>query len=268
MILAIFIMILMILIFLGQDDNTGMKLTDSNRASISIPENTEKSLKNEANKDVFINSSILKSLVNNSWNKINANLLNEENEDYILNCTDVYVNSIIFNKNYKDSVVSDIKVGTNQKKIIEILGTPNYEDKEIGMIGYKTEKIVVFFYSDEIAIYSNKSFYNAEFEKMLFEYFEGSYEGNRTNFVVEIRRNYPDFSVEMSESSVILSSISRQIKIRLNEDKSIGIYIYKGYNYGDLMKEHLDESNIIVQNEDYIEEAEKERKEVLNQNEE
>ena len=127
------------------------------------------------------------------------------------------------------------------------------------MIGYRTPEIYAFFYKDEISIYPNKNINNKDFERLLFLYANKQYPGNRTNFIVEINKNYPDFISKIEENYIKLYSLNRQIEIKLYEDKDIEIIVYDGYKFGPYMQDYL---NIVkVEETNLIENKEVERKE-------
>jgi hypothetical protein len=219
-------------------------------------------------KSILTNSIVLINLKNNNWNRINAGFKNFEiDEDgncifedgYTLYCNKTNVQYVIFNENYTSDIIGNIKVGTPFENIKSALGTPTFE--EDNMIGYKTGELYIFFYEDEneVVVYPNGNVANGNFETLIFQYYDGLYSGNRTNFVVELKNNYIDFTAEMDENDVILTSVKRQIQLRLPEDGSMQITIYNGYNKQDLMASHLSDENIIQENDDLVKLEEAER---------
>lgn len=235
----------------NQANKTGLDL------GFSTPEKKEEAPKTTDNKEgtnkisAKTNSVVLVQLKNNNWDmmksKLNIENTQKENvysskEGYKIYCNGTYVNYIVFNENYKGKVISDIAVGTPLEDIKKSLGEPSFLRE--GLLGYESGEYYTFFYEDEIAVYPNRTLSNTELEKLIFAYNSGSYDGNRTNLLVEFRDKYPDFSIDMYGDIVVLTSLTRQIELRLFNDGTMDMTIYTGYNMGQTMKSHLGEENI------------------------
>ena len=207
--------------------------------------------------DVYTDSIVIRNLINNNWSRLNTNFSNgyEKDEDgnyvyegYTL-CTEdgVNVRYIIFNQDYTDEVISDLRVGAGYDEIVEAFGVaPTFENEQLNLYGYKTKTVYAFFSDNEICIYPNTRFDNNDFEEILFEYLSGSFDGDQTNFVVYIRNNYSDFTAELQGEDVVLSSENRQIQIRLNGNyEETEVIIYNGYTEESLMEENKENYNIV-----------------------
>ncbi|MCI8310099.1 MAG: hypothetical protein HFJ57_07440 [Clostridia bacterium] len=236
-----------------------MNPEETNKSGIigfSLPSNKDSKKEEEVKSDVIeevgikVNSMVIVNLKNNGWDRIKANFKNFEmdldgnctfKEGYKFYCNNTLVNYIVFNSTYKDKVMGDIYVGTSLEDVKKVLGEPSF--KEENMIGYKTGEVYAFFYNDEIVIYPNKEIASNDFENFIFNYYQGLYDGNRTNFVVEFRNKYQDFKVEADGNDVILTSLIRQVKIRLIEKTGMEITVYNGYNTGKMMSKYLLEEN-------------------------
>lgn len=245
---AILVLIIFMLLIINSMKNLNKtdQLTSNEKVGFTSPEKeNEKNPENTSNKiieeeDIYTNSIVIKQLVNNSWNRINAGFTSGyqavENgsyifEGYTLNCNDnLYVNNIVFNKNYEEQVIGNLTVGTSYKDTVSALGKPTFYNERLNLYGYKTGNYYAFFSDDEISIYPNTNVNNSEFEKLLLSYLEGTFSGNQTNFVVQIRKDYPDFDAKLDGENVILISTDRRVKITLN-----GVYneteiiFYNGY---------------------------------------
>lgn len=225
------------------EDESEEGITDENEEIVSV--------------SAYTDSIIIRTLVNNNWNRIKCNFSadyeKDENgnyvyEGYIIYSNDgVYVEKIIFNLEYEDAVIKGLCVGATYDEIVETFETtPTFEDEQLNLYGYKTTTVYAFFYEDEIVIYPNRSFSNSSLENDLFEYIDGDFDGNQTNFVVNIKNNYTDFVAEQDGEDIILYSETRQIEIRLNGNfDETEITIYNGYTEGSLMKENKENYNII-----------------------
>ena len=222
--------------------------------------------------DVYTDSIVIRNLINNNWSRLNTNFSNgyEKDEDgnyvyegYTL-CTEdgVNVRYIIFNQDYTDEVISDLRVGAGYDEIVEAFGVaPTFENEQLNLYGYKTKTVYAFFSDNEICIYPNTRFDNNDFEEILFEYLSGSFDGDQTNFVVYIRNNYSDFTAELQGEDVVLSSENRQIQIRLNGNyEETEVIIYNGYTEESLMEENKENYNIVEEKTvDLVESIETER---------
>ena len=207
--------------------------------------------------DVYTDSIVIRNLINNNWSRLNTNFSNgyekDENGNYVYEgytlCTEdgVNVRYIIFNQDYTDEVISDLRVGAGYDEIVEAFGVaPTFENEQLNLYGYKTKTVYAFFSDNEICIYPNTRFDNNDFEEILFEYLSGSFDGDQTNFVVYIRNNYSDFTAELQGEDVVLSSENRQIQIRLNGNyEETEVIIYNGYTEESLMEENKENYNIV-----------------------
>lgn len=180
----------------------------------------------------------MNTIISKNWKRDNLNL----NKDYLdiddefiyyenfkLNYSDIRINYIVFSSEYEEGIYKDIKVGTDFKKIEEKLGTPTFKDGN-KMIGYKDTDIYVFFYKDEVVVYpSSKKFQNEELEEKIVNYYEISEEQQKSLFVKDIVETYKDFSSELIDNGVKLSSYLRGIDIFLYDDGAIKITIYDNY---------------------------------------
>ncbi len=179
--------------------------------------------------------------------------------DFKENYSDININYIIYNENYKSEIVDGIKVGTSFTEIKNVLGEPHFS-KSNKMIGYKMDDLYAFFYDDMIVVYPNLNINNLFFEQKVLEYYNGSYNGNRTEFIVDILENYQDFKSEIIDNGIRLYSYNRGIELYLYDDKTMNIVVYDNYNFSDIIKT-LAESGKLELNldKDYINLYEEER---------
>ena len=190
-------------------------------------------------------SSDMNAIIVNNWNRsglninkdfidIDENFVYYENFKYKYN--DIRIEYIIFSKEYEEGIYKDIKVGTDFEEIKSKLGKPTFENGN-KMIGYKDTDIYIFFYKDEIIVYpSSKKLQNEALEEKIIDYYEDSENLDRSLFVKDIIETYRDFSSELIEDGVKLSSYSRGIDIFLYDDGSIKITIYDNYVLSSALK--------------------------------
>ena len=247
--------------------------TRTRDSEISTNKKTEITIDNEGKvfeTNFSINSIPVINLNNNNWDRMKSKFtgfqLDEKGnavfeEGYTLYCNGTYVNYIIFNNSYEKDVIEHIKVGTNLKTIEETLGTPTF--KRENCLGYKTIQNYVFFYEDEIVVYPNIKLSNKKLETLFKNYFEKIYFKGRTYFLVDIRNNYKDFSIEedLETDTIILTSTTRQVIAKLDSLDNIEVELYDGYQVSeDFTKDFIEEKIYLTNEDDLVDIVESERK--------
>jgi len=185
-------------------------------------------------------SSDMAIIVASNWQRDKLNLdkeIKDIDEEYIyydnfkVNYNDIKLNYIVFESEYDDVIYEDIKVGTDFKTIKNKLGNPTFKDGN-RMIGYKDQDLYLFFYKDKVVVYpSSRDFRNENYdlENKIVDYYNNSEEKEQSLFVKDIIETYRDFSSEITEDGVKLSSYTRGIDIYLYDDGDIKIIIYDNY---------------------------------------
>ena len=187
----------------------------------------------EASRNIVIQSEELKNLIANQWkrNKLKIEITKNKIGDYEifeeqgLQIRTIYkkVFNIIFTSDYNKEVVNTIKTGTDLKEIIRILGTPTFGEENLGLIGYKGEKIYVFFTESKISVYRVEDQYEKLDEFIiLIEKFER--EKNVKEFVNGITDIWPDYDqYDWDKNYVHLQYTLKGIKIEFNISSNQGI---------------------------------------------
>ena len=187
----------------------------------------------EASRNIVIQSEELKNLIANQWKRnklkieITKNKIGEYEifEEQGLQIRTIYkkVFNIIFTSDYNKEVVNNIKTGTDLKEIIRILGTPTFGEENLGLIGYKGEKIYVFFTESKISVYRVEDQYEKLDEFIiLIEKFER--EKNVKEFVNGITDIWPDYDqYDWDKNYVHLQYTLKGIKIEFNISSNQGI---------------------------------------------
>lgn len=238
-------------------------------------ENTKTEKKDEngtyKENDFLVNALPIVSLNNNNWDRVKAKLNGFEldgdgnaffKEGYTLYCNGKYVNYIVFHNIFEKEVVGHLKVGEDLKEVEKTLGTPTFQDKGKTYLGYKSRENYVFFYKNEIVVYPNRNFSNRTLEELFQSYFEKSYEKGRTYFLVDIRNNYEDFTIDLEEETdtITITSITRQVIAKLDGLGNIEVTFYNGYKLAnDMTKEYIKDKIFIQKEEDLVEITESER---------
>lgn len=201
----------------------------------------------EASRNIVIQSEELKNLIANQWkrNKLKIEITKNKIGDYEifeeqgLQIRTIYkkVFNIIFTSDYNKEVVNNIKTGTDLKEIIRILGTPTFGEENLGLIGYKGEKIYVFFTESKISVYRVEDQYEKLDEFIiLIEKFER--EKNVKEFVNGITDIWPDYDqYDWDKNYVHLQYTLKGIKIEFNISSNQGI-TYSG-NFTGKIRENL-----------------------------
>lgn len=201
----------------------------------------------EASRNIVIQSEELKNLIANQWkrNKLKIEITKNKIGDYEifeeqgLQIRTIYkkVFNIIFTSDYNKEVVNNIKTGTDLKEIIRILGTPTFGEENLGLIGYKGEKIYVFFTESKISVYRVEDQYEKLDEFIiLIEKFER--EKNVKEFVNGITDIWPDYDqYDWDKNYVHLQYTLKGIKIEFNISSNQGI-IYSS-NFTGKIRENL-----------------------------
>ena len=167
---------------------------------------------------------------------------------------------IIFNENYKTDIVSGITVGMDMDKIEDILGNPVFKNKDYNMIGYKTQKLYLCIYENEIAVYRNEYFSNVALEEMILKYHNKEYTGSRNEFSKYIRNTYTDFNFTADEDrNIYLTSLVRGMVIKMGEnDNEISVEYYKEYDNGNILTTNMLD-NVVISDKYLVELMEIER---------
>lgn len=201
----------------------------------------------EASRNIVIQSEELKNLIANQWkrNKLKIEITKNKIGDYEifeeqgLQIRTIYkkVFNIIFTSDYNKEVVNNIKTGTDLKEIIRILGTPTFGEENLGLIGYKGEKIYVFFTESKISVYRVEDQYEKLDEFIiLIEKFER--EKNVKEFVNGITDIWPDYDqYDWDKNYVHLQYTLKGIKIEFNISSNQGI-TYSS-NFTEKIRENL-----------------------------
>lgn len=197
-------------------------------------------------------------MISNNWKRDGLNskeeIVSSDSEfidygTYKMSYTNRNINYIIFNSDYEEPIVKDIKVGTSFKEIQKVLGTPTFKNSN-KMIGYKTTNIYVFFYSDKAVVYPCKDYSNYKLESLIFSFYEGNYDGYATNLVLDVLNECMDMTSEIVDEGVKLYSYVRGIEIIINQDNTLKITIYDNYNLSEQMDKYAKSGVIELKFED------------------
>ena len=153
--------------------------------------------------DILVNAVPVIQLINSNWDRISARFSDYEidsygnisfKDGYTMYCNGMDVYNVVFTKDFDKEILGHMKVGTDFDTIESALGAPTFRRENC--IGYKTREVYIFFYDDEISIYPNKKYSNVSLEKKIKLYTDAITEETRTEFLMNIKKNYSDFTIE------------------------------------------------------------------------
>lgn len=274
--ITLIILFLIINIFVVINNKTG----SSKLVGFSVSNSTSNSQRNEKERkvdnnveipeiDILVNALPIIKLNNNNWDRLKSQFLGYEIDEngnlifpdgYILYCNGLLVNNVIFDNTYTGEIIGNVKVGEDFKTIEKKLGTPTFKSESY--IGYKTKEDYVFFYDNEVSVYSNRSISNKDIEELFESYLNKTYGKERTYLLVDIRNNYPDFKIEIDETTdvVTITSVLRQVVGRLDSLGNIELEFYNGYKIAnESTKNYIKEKLYLTNDKDLVEIIENER---------
>lgn len=208
-------------------------------------------------------------LINKDWIKTALNLKLEEGDNgysYTNNGIEVKnvyqkVFNIVFNQNYTNNVVNGINTKMTLDEIIEILGTPTFGSTKERLIGYRNEKVYVFFTGRDISVYRVEEYETDELINIIKEY---KNEEDIIKYISKITSMWPDYDEYNYDTNYInLTYCLKGIKIQYNITNKHGLII--GNNYKGSMKElenlkeELNFEEIYFENQDFVYETETHR---------
>lgn len=193
------------------------------------------SFKNTNISDITINSDIINNLIKNNWveRKVSFGTKESSLDDY-----DIYfdegikvkrigdkVFNVVFTERYSKEIVNNLKVGVSFENVKKSLGQPIIEDSSI--IGYKGEKIYIFFEKDEVSIYRVEDSKNEEFCNIVQQIKNGEDIRKVASNLTDIWSDYDEYSVSGNQINITYSL--RGVKFQYNVSDKQGIILYKNY---------------------------------------
>lgn len=183
-----------------------------------------------------IESTILADLIQQDWIESKVNL---GTKDSTFDKYDIYfeegievrkigkkVFNLIFTNQYKNTVISGIKVGESFERIKSILGEPTYQQE--GIIGYKNEKIYIFFEEKEISIYRVEQSKEEDFEKLINNLESENNVKKIASELTDIWEDYDEY--EMIGDQISITYSLRGVKLQYNISNQQGFILYSNYS--------------------------------------
>ena len=222
-----------------------------------------------------LDSNELKTLTQNGWNKneLTIGKNSEVIDKYIeypeygiyIYEIDEKVFNLIFDTRYKSSVINGIKVGDSLENVVKTLGNPTFGNVEEGYIGYKGEKLYVFFNSEEISIYPVEN-NTSDLSQLIKQYESDNSIKKLVSSATDIWENYEEYYYDEYTVNLTYPLIGLKFQFGITENHGIIIYnnftgkIFDNHTQEELSKAELEiPSYIYFVQEDSVNEYEYER---------
>lgn len=219
--------------------------------------------------DISIESSVLNECLNKNWSSDiyfgDRDSIYDEYYIYLeegikVRAINNQIYNIVFNTNYKDNVVNGLFPGIDLKNVEVTLGEPSFETDDGKVVGYKGNRIYVFFTESEISVYRNLDIDIDDFFELVDEFLSENIDF--LEFMNELTYLWPDYSdYTYTSNSVFLAYPSKGIEIKLNYDDISGILVYNNIKSSlTKVSRYLEDTNFVSRLKiDAIFEAEKRR---------
>lgn len=224
--------------------------------------------------NINIQSKEILTSINKNWkaSTINFGTLESRFDDY-----DIYfdegievktlggkIYNIVFTENYKNNIANNLTVSSTKEEIKKALGKPSFEDDNI--LGYKSEKICLFFAKNQVSVYRKENEYNTEEFLKLWNDFQSSKDVKVfVNGITNIWNDYNKYQYDTDY--VFLEYALRGIRIQFNFGAENGIVLFNNYEGNiaeniklkDITLDNLPKYLYLHTDDDLIYEKEKER---------
>lgn len=224
--------------------------------------------------DIEITSDVLNKIINNKWQLSGLDLGTQEStfrgydiyfdEGYNVKRTDGKVFNIVFTEKFNANVIDNLNVKSSRDEVMQKLGRPQFEAGNL--IGYKSNKIYVFFYENQISVYRVENYNNNDLSQIIQEY---NRDGDHKRLIDQMRSTWTDYDVfEYGSDYEKLQYTLRGICIKFDSTTKKGFILYNNYNgavYGNVSLSEMVETkqqlpeNVFVENEDLVFATEKNR---------
>lgn len=186
-----------------------------------------------------IQASIINDLIKNDWE---AKKVDFGTQESTLDKYDIYfdegldvkkigtkVFNIVFREKYGKEVVNGIKVGTDLQEVVNILGDPSFGGVDRYLLGYKGEKMYIFFTEQTISVYPVQANSNEQQLLTLIEKFRQDLDLKA--FISSITDLWPDYDkYEYDSNYVNLTYTLRGVQFKFNVDRDSGVIFYNNYS--------------------------------------
>lgn len=217
------------------------------------------------------NSEILTTLIQTNWDTgincgtrdsifNNYHIFFDEGIEYRKIGSKIY--NIIFTEKYPNDVVNSIRPNESVNSVKLKLGEPSFEDKDLGIAGYKGNDFYAFFNGKEISIYKNLKNDYSDFWKLVDKFIKDDSDMDFKEFMNELTYTWPDYSeYDYNSDYMFISYPNKGIDIKLNYENENGIVVYNNISESlDKVKRYLSNTEFLSKLQvDNVFQAEKRR---------
>lgn len=171
------------------------------------------------------------------------------------------VRNIVYDNDYETYYTNKIKNGMSLREIEEYEPDYDFGSVDEGFLGYRQFSFYIFFYPEEVSVYSYAYRENEKFEWILSEYLE---DGNLEQFVDRIKKKWKvydklEYNSDTQSAYILISTRGVEIDIKNNNPK--GIKLYSNYYFTDYTRQLVKNGKISFEADtDLVNEVEKERR--------
>lgn len=187
-----------------------------------------------------INSEIITKAINDNWSYNSQRFGSKDStfsnydiffeEGYKIRAINSKIYNIVFTKNYKDLVINQITIGTDLKRIEQVLGEPTFRSDIDDIIGYKGKDIYVFFEKDEISIYPVEEYDQNKGKRFGKIVSELNTTGDINTFLNNLTDLYPDYEAYYkTENYINLIYPLKGFEVIIGSTKNNGVTIYSNF---------------------------------------
>lgn len=146
------------------------------------------------------------------------------------------VKHIIFSDNYEEYITSRLTAQMSLKKVVETEPKYDFGGVEKGYIGYRQLTYYLFFYNDEVSVYTYSYKKNKTFEELLETYLETK---DLDAFVRGLSKKwmaYDSFEYDKESQTAKIRYSTRGVDINIVNNDPKGITFYDNYYFTDYVK--------------------------------
>ncbi len=169
--------------------------------------------------------------------------------------------NIVYSKDYETQYTRNIDNTMTLKEILEVEPNPDFGSLKEGYLGYRQLNFYLFFYEDEVSVYSYSYRKNDKFEWMLEEYLK---DRDLDKFVSRIKEKwkvYDKIEYDPETKNLYMLISTRGVEIDIKENNPKGIKLFSNYYFTDYTRQLVKNGQISFEpNTDLVNEVEKDRR--------
>ncbi len=169
--------------------------------------------------------------------------------------------NIIFDKDYQTYYTTYIHSSMTLDEILQLEPNNDFGSLKEKYLGYRQQNFYLFFYPDEVSVYSYGYRENDKFEWALKEYMQDKDLGTFVKRIKEKWKVYDKLEYDEETQSAYILISTRGVEIDIKDNDPKGIKLYTNYYFTDYTKRLAKSGQIsFVPNTDLVNKVEKERR--------